>query len=80
MEKIRIQDDLYTFVNQEKLEELVIPEDMPIAGGFATLSTDIEKLMISEFNDMCKSASYPNEYLARACTLYTLAKDVKRKK
>ena len=80
MENIRIQDDLYTFVNQAKLEELVIPEDMPIAGGFATLSTDVEKLMIGEFNAMCKTASYPNDYLARACTLFMLAKDVKRKK
>ena len=80
MENIRIQDDLYTYVNQAKLDELVIPEDMPVAGGFATLSTDVEKLMIGEFNTMCKDASYPNEHLARACTLYTLAKDVKRKK
>ena len=80
MEKIRIQDDLYTYVNQAKLDELVIPDDMPVAGGFAALSQDVEKLMIGEFNDMCKAASYPNEHLARACTLYTLAKDVKRKK
>ena len=80
MEKVRIQDDLYTYVNQAKLEELVIPDDMPIAGGFAALSTDVEKLMIGEVNAMCKAASYPNEHLARACTLYTLAKDVKRKK
>ena len=80
MEKIRIQDDLYTYVNQAKLDELVIPEDMPVAGGFAALSTDVEKLMIGEFNAMCKDASWPNDYLARACTLYTLAKDVKRKK
>ncbi len=80
MENIRIQDDLYTFVNQAKLEELVIPEDMPVAGGFATLSTDVEKLMIGEFNAMCADASYPNDYLARACKLYMLTKDVKRKK
>ena len=80
MKKIRIQDDLYTYVNQEKLEELVIPEDMPVAGGFAALSTDVEKLMIGEFNTMCKDASYPNAHLERACTLYALAKDVKRKK
>lgn len=80
MENIRIQDDLYTYVNQAKLDELVIPEDMPVAGGFATLSTDLEKLMIGEFNAMCKDGSYPNGYLASACTLYTLAKDVKRKK
>ena len=80
MEKIRIQDDLYTFVNQAKLDELVIPDDMPVAGGFAALSTDVEKLMIGEFNDMCKSKTYPNEHLERACTLFELAKDVKRKK
>lgn len=80
MEKIRIQDDLYTYVNQSKLEELVIPEDKPVAGGFAALSDEVEKLMIGEFNAMCGNASYPNEHLARACALYTLAKDVKRKK
>ena len=59
MENIRIQDDLYTYVNQAKLEELVIPEDMPIAGGFATLNTDVEKLMIGEFNTMCAEGVYP---------------------
>ena len=80
MENIRIQDDLYTYVNQAKLEELVIPEDMPVAGGFATLDTDVEKLMIGEFNAMCKDGVYPNEHLARACALFALAKDVKRKK
>ena len=80
MENIRIQDDLYTYVNQAKLDELVIPEDMPVAGGFASLSTDVEKLMINEFNTMCADASYPNEYMANACALYMMAKDVKRKK
>ncbi len=80
MENIRIQDDLYTYINQAKLDELVIPDDMPVAGGFAALSTDVEKLMIGEFNAMCKAGAFPNDYLARACTLYTLAKDVKRKK
>ena len=80
MKEIRIQDDLYTYVNQAKLDELVIPDDMPMTGGFATLATDVEKLMIGEFNAMCADGSYPNEYMARACTLYALAKDVKRKK
>ena len=80
MEKVRIQDDLYTYVNQETLDNLVIPEDMPVAGGFASLAKDVEKLMIDEFNAMCKEGKYPNSYLERACKLYTLAKDVKRKK
>ena len=80
MEKIRIQDDLYTFVNQQKLEELDKPDDMPVAGGFASLATDVEKLMIGEFNALCASGSYPNAYMERACKLFMLAKDVKRKK
>ena len=80
MEKIRIQDDLYTYVNQAKLDELVIPDDMPVAGGFATLGEDVEKLMIGEFNAMCAEGAFPNEHLERACTLYGLAKDTKRKK
>ena len=80
MEKIRIQDDLYTYVNQAKLDELVIPDDMPVAGGFATLDSDVEKLMFGEFNAMCTEGAYPNEYLERACILFLLAKDVKRKK
>ena len=40
METIRIQDDLYTYVNQAKLEELVIPEDMPV--GVYRKLVDIE--------------------------------------
>ena len=38
MEKVRIQDDLYMFVNQETLENLVIPDDKPTAGGFMMLA------------------------------------------
>ena len=79
MEKIRIQDDLYTCVNQAKLEELVIPEDMPVMGSAMALMTGVEKLMIGEFNAMCGAGTYPSEHIARACTLYRLAKDVKRK-
>jgi putative endopeptidase len=80
MEKIRIQDDLYTYVNQAKLEELEIPADMPVAGGFAALSQDVEKLMIGEFKTMSEENTYPDQHLERACTLFKLAKDVKRKK
>ena len=80
MEKIRIQDDLYTFVNQAKLEELVIPDDMPVMGSAMALMTGVEKLMMGEFASMCKEGSYPNDHMARACKLYALAKDVKRKR
>ena len=79
MENIRIQDDLYTYVNQETLEKLVIPDDKPVAGGFAALSDGVEKIMMDEFETMAASKAYPNEYLERACKLYAIAKDVEAK-
>ena len=79
MENVRIQDDLYTFVNQETLDKLVIPEDRPMTGGFAELDIGVEKLMLEEFATMSESKSYPNDYLKRACELYAIAKDAERK-
>ena len=79
MNKVRIQDDLYTYVNQEKLEELVIPDDMPCVGGFQNLAIDVEKLMINEFKEMSDSGNYPNEHLKRAVSLFKLVMDVEKK-
>lgn len=79
MEKVRIQDDLFHYVNQEKIDELVIPNDMPQIGGFNTLHTDVEKLMIGEYNQMCESDTYPNEYLERSCKLYKAVKNVRKR-
>ena len=79
MENVRIQDDLYLYVNQQKLDELVIPDDMPATGGFTTLALDVEKLMMGEFDTMCKTRNYPNVHLERACALYRAAKNVKKK-
>ncbi len=79
MENIRIQDDLYMFVNQKKLDELVIPDDKPCAGGFNELADGVEKIMMDEFEAMTSSATYPNDYLARACCLYQIAKDAETK-
>ena len=79
MDTIRIQDDLYMYVNQETLDRLVIPDDKPTAGGFAELADSVEKLMMGEFETMTQSKSYPNEYIKRACALYDMAKDADRK-
>ena len=79
MENIRIQDNLYTYVNQKTLDELVIPDDKPTAGGFAKLADGVEKIMMGEFEAMTESKSYPNDYLKRACELYAIAKDADRK-
>ena len=79
MENIRIQDDLYTYVNQKTLDELVIPDDKPVAGGFTELADRVEKIMMSEFETMAEGKSYPNDYLKRACELYAIAKDEDKK-
>ena len=79
METIRIQDDLYTYVNQETLDRLVIPDDKPYAGGFAELAEGVEKIMMGEFESMAESKDYPDEHMKRACELYAIAKDVERK-
>ena len=79
MENIRIQDDLYMYVNQETLDKLVIPDDKPVAGGFSELADGVEKIMMGEFASMTESKSYPNDYLRRACELYAIAMDAERK-
>ena len=79
MENIRIQDDLYTYVNQKKLDELVIPDDKPVAGGFNELNDSVEKTMMGEFEALAQSKDFPDEHLERACTLYAIAKDADRK-
>lgn len=79
MEKIRVQDDLYTFVNQEALDKLVIPDDKPATGGFSELADNVEKIMMGEFEEMAESAAYPNDYLKKACTLYAIAKNADKK-
>ena len=79
MEKVRIQDDLFTFVNQEALDKLVIPDDKPTAGGFQVLADDVEKLMIGEFKQMSRTKNYPNTYLENACKLFQLIKNVKKR-
>ena len=79
MENIRIQDDLYMFVNQKTLDELVIPDDKPTAGGFAKLADGVEKIMMGEFEEIAASQSYPNDYLKRACELYAIAMNADKK-
>ena len=79
MADVRIQDDLYMYVNGETIEKLVIPDDKPYAGGFAELADGVEKTMMAEFASMSEKKSYPNEYVKRACELYAIAMDAARK-
>lgn len=82
MEKkeIRIQDDLYHFVNQEWIDKAVIPDDRSSAGGFADLDIEVEKLLMKEFNDMAEGKlEIPNENFAKAITIYKAGLDTKRR-
>ena len=81
MEKeIRIQDDLYEYVNHEWLEKAVIPDDKPTAGGFSDLATNVEELLMGEFKKMKDGElEIPNSYLANAVKLYAKAIDTKRR-
>ena len=51
-EKIRIQDDLYKFINQEWIDKAVIPDDKPMIGGFNDLNKQVEETLINELNQM----------------------------
>lgn len=79
MEQIRIQDDLYNYINQEWLEKAVIPDDRPTAGGFAELDKGVEKLLTNDFIQMSESKNYPNEYMKNAGYLFDLIRDTERR-
>lgn len=78
-EKVRIQDDLYHYVNQEKLDSLVIPEDKPVAGGFMDLADNVEKTLMEDFKNFAKNKETLDANMEKAVKLYMLAKDVKRR-
>ena len=76
---IRIQDDLYTFVNQEKLDQLVIPDDMPTAGGFSDLHQNVEKVLMDDFKELEKSRAFNDANMEKAINLYAIAKNYKKR-
>ncbi len=53
-EHIRIQDDLYCYVNGEWQKTAKLPADEPFTGGFFTLSQDLEKLLMKDFDTFAK--------------------------
>ena len=77
--KIRIQDDLYLNVNQEKIDQLVIPDDLPTAGGFSELSQNVEKTLMDDFKALEKEGNIEDDNLRKAVDLYSIAKNVKKR-
>lgn len=79
MEKVRVQDDLFHYVNGEWLENAVIPDDKPTAGGFAELRLGVEDLLMKEYEDMSVSGEYPSEYVKNSVLLYKQILDTKKR-
>ena len=79
MGDIRIQDDLYEYVNHDWLEKAVIPDDKPTTGGFANLSKEVEEILMKDFKDLSKSGNYPDKYMKEAVSLYKLVLDTKKR-
>lgn len=78
--QVRIQDDLYKYINQEWIDQAVIPDDRPMVGGFNDLNRDVEKQMIGEFNKLssgeitCEDAN-----VKKAVQLFQLAKNIEKR-
>ena len=77
---VRIQDDLYGYVNGEWLKKAVIPDDKPSTGGFNTLNEEVEKIMMEDFKALSenrKSTDIPE--MKYAISLYKKVLDVERR-
>jgi len=79
-EKVRIQDDLYEYVNGEWLETAVIPNDRPTTGGFAILDQEVEALLLKDFNELSEGKKTTDiKEMKDAVSLYKKYVDVKRR-
>ena len=73
---VRVQDDLYQYVNGEWLKTAVIPEDKPRTGGFSSLDEDVEKQLMKDFADFAEGGELPDlPIMEDAVRLYKKALD-----
>lgn len=79
-ESVRVQDDLFQYVNGKALEAMVIPPDRPTAGGFSELAEGVEKTLMADFADFASGKKeIPNDYMKRAVSIYRKTIDTKRR-
>ncbi len=77
---IRIQDDLYHYVNGEWLEKAVIPDDRSRVGGFSDLDEAVEKILRADFASFADgSKEIPLPEVAEAVKLYKKILDETRR-
>ena len=73
---VRVQDDLYQYVNGEWLKTAVIPADKPMTGGFSSLDEDVEKQLMSDFAGFANGGELPDlPIIEDAVRLYKKALD-----
>ncbi|MCI2172580.1 M13 family metallopeptidase [Schleiferilactobacillus perolens] len=74
--KVRVQDDLFEYVNGDWEKQAKIPDDESSTGGFNDLAREVEKKMMGEFAAMADGKEeIPDKYFAQAITLYKQALD-----
>lgn len=75
-----IREDLYQAVNGEWIEQAVIPDDKPAAGGFHELRDNIEELLMADLEKFAKGDIAPENDDQREMTkFYQLAQDFERR-
>ena len=57
---VRVQDDLYQYVNGEWLKNAVIPDDRRLTGGFSSLDQDLEKRLMADLDGFSKGDELPD--------------------
>ena len=77
-ENVRLEADLYNYVNGSWIKKAKIPADQPSTGGFINLHNGVEKTMLKEFKNLAKKSS-KDELLNRAVTLYSKVMDEKNR-
>lgn len=72
----KIKDDLYLAVNGAWLKEAKIPADKPATGGFFDLADNIEKTLMSDFEEFLNGKAHTDDpYLREFLKYYRLASD-----
>lgn len=78
--KIRIQDDLYLYANQELLNQMDIPDDKPVTGGFSDLMEGVEKKLKEDFQKISNGELDCSDiYMRQAIDLFNMVKDTKKR-
>ena len=77
---VRIQDDLYEYVNGEWIKSAIIPDDRPMAGGFAELMDGVEKTMMQDFKELSTGQKHSDIIgMNDTIKLYNKVLDTKRR-